>query len=382
MTTPLDESNGAARPHLPVPLGKTLEALIPQFLGWLRFVRLRTENTGKAYGHDLAMFVEFCRGVGVTLPDQVTFRTVEMYCAWLLHERARKPSTANRHRYAIGELFKYLRREGIVLTNPVADVFPMKQGRRLPSYLSIAEQERVLRVVAKDTSLTGRRDLALVATALFCGLRCAELAGLRMEHVDLEAGVLRVVGKGDKERESVVIPRLRTILADYLENVRPALMALPIRGYVCREGRGRTWVADYKCNGKRYRWQTGAQDEAEARAILAERIADLQIRQTSPFLFVRAGLKGEHRKRKAGLPLLTRSIFMLIRRGLTPIVGRPVAPHMLRHSFASRLRENGADLVLIQEAMGHAQLSTTAIYAHLSSKKQRADVAKYLGAGA
>lgn len=358
--------------------GKTLEAGAPQFLGWLRFVRLRTENTVKSYGHDLALFVGFCRGVGITMPDQVTFRTIEMYGAWLMHQRGRAVSTANRHRYAIGEFFKYLRREGFTMSNPAADVLPLKQHRRLPKYLSIAEQERVLRLLAKDDTRTGRRDYALVATALFCGLRCEELATLRMEHVNLDDGVLRVVGKGDKEREAVIIPRLRAILADYLEHVRPALMAFPIHGWIRRKASKHAWTGNYEFEGKDHCFTTGTRVKAEAQARLDERVADLRVRQTSPFVFVRSTRTGAYLRRHSGRPLLTRSIFMLIRCRLTPMLGRPVAPHMLRHSFASRLRENGADLALIQEALGHADIRTTTIYAHLSSKKRKADVAKYL----
>jgi len=99
-------------------------------------------------------------------------------------------------------------------------------------------------------------------------------------------------------------------------------------------------------------------------------------RHGSPYLFTRVG------NRSAGArgaqPLLTRSIWYILERQVSPVVGKPVFPHMLRHSFASRLRENGCPLELIAEALGHSDISTTLIYAHMSTKKQRADIARYL----
>ncbi len=100
----------------------------------------------------------------------------------------------------------------------------------------------------------------------------------------------------------------------------------------------------------------------------------------------RAGIPGKnasptngYRLNRAGLPLLIRYIFHIVRTGVSPIVDRRAFPHLLRHSFASRLRENGAPLELIQEAMGHANLSTTMVYAHLSSSKRRTDLTRFLG---
>ena len=99
---------------------------------------------------------------------------------------------------------------------------------------------------------------------------------------------------------------------------------------------------------------------------------------TPPFLFVNAHAKGGQRVRRAGQALLAKTVFQLVRRAVSPIIGRPVHPHMLRHSFASRLRENGADLQLIQEALGHANINTTTMYAHLTTARRRQDLARLL----
>jgi len=190
-------------------------------------------------------------------------------------------------------------REEITVKNPATDVFLLPTHKKLPGHLSIPEQEQLLEALAQDPTSLGFRDYALVATGLLTGLRCSELSHLQLGHVDLAAGILRVVeGKGRKDRELPIIPRLERILRSYLEVTRPRL---------------------------------------------------------GP-----------------------RTIFITIRRLCEEVLNRHVHPHMLRHSFASRLRENGADLQDIQEALGHAVITTTTMYAHLTTRRQREKLAEYL----
>jgi integrase/recombinase XerD len=202
----------------------------------------------------------------------------------------------------------------------------LKTPKRLPKYITIPDQDRVLAELAKDRTPYGIRDRAIVATMFLAGPRVSEVATLRMEQVDLAARTLRFIGKGDKERELPIVPRLAKTLDEYVRDARPALL------------RGR----------------------------------DL------PWFFVPLG-KNRGSRNKHTDELLTRSLFMMIRLKLGPLVGDKVHPHMLRHSFASRLRENGADLQLIQEALGHECLSTTTIYAHITTSKRRQELARLLG---
>jgi integrase/recombinase XerD len=310
--------------------GATMGQQLHPFLGWLYAVRGRSQNTIHAYQDDIQGFVAFAESAGVVLPSQATFNLLEMYFAHRQRREGRKATTVNRTRYALGTFFRYLRRQGLVTHDPVADTFPLPEPERVPKYLTIAEQERVLAAFAARRSLAGRRDFAMIACALFTGVRVSELATVRVTDLDLATGILRVVGKGDKQRECVVVPRLRAILRDYLKRTWPAIV------------------------GGRHR---------------------------SPYLFTRVGRNAS--KRKRGEPLLTRSIYWRLEKEVSPLIGRPVNPHMLRHSFASRLRENGAPLEVIQQALGHADIGTTLIYAHVSTTKQRADIALYLeGKGA
>ncbi len=363
----------------PIRPGATLAQLVPVFCGWFGTVRGRTKNTVKSYAEDLAAFARFCATAGVTRPEAVTFQLVEMYLARLT-TRGLKATSANRQLHAIRSFFKFLRRNGYASVNPADDVFSLPKPKRLPKCLSIPQQERLLAHLAESESLEGRRNHALVATALFCGLRVEELATLRLSDVDLEAGHLRVVGKGDSQREVPVTPRLAAILRNYIDTVRPQLVSVKVRGSLRRNGTrgGRVWSMLYTVDGRPVRESTGTSDEAEARAILADRVRDLRIEQESPYLFVRADANGSYFRYKKGQPLLTRTIFYIVNTKISAIVGEHVHPHMFRHSFASRLRENGAPLELIQEALGHQNISTTLIYARMSTQRQRADIARYL----
>src|SRR5262249_6115564 len=108
-------------------------------------------------------------------------------------------------------------REEITDRNPAMDVFLLPVGKKLPKYLTLLEQDRVLAELSRRRDLVGQRDHALVATGLLAGLRCSELSSLGVTHVDLEAGVLRVVqGKGGRDRELPIAPQLEAVLGPYL----------------------------------------------------------------------------------------------------------------------------------------------------------------------
>jgi site-specific recombinase XerD len=323
--------------------GATLAALVEPFLFWFRVVRRRTLVTCEAYGQDLRTFLDFADRAGLQTPDQVRPRMISWFLAWLQEERGLCANSANRHLAALRAFWRYLAHEEVTTADPTAAAFALPTPKRLPTYLTIPEQERVLATLACDDSLIGERDHALVATALLTGLRVAELAALQLGHVDLEAGVLRVVaGKGSKDREVPIVPRLATILRAYLERTRPALLRRPLG--------------------------------PKAQRALARSGAPLG----GPYVFVGAGAKNQWRGRRGGAAMETRSIFQIVRRKVGAVVGRPVSPHVLRHSFATRLRERGADLQLIQEALGHASINTTTIYAHISTARRKAELARFL----
>jgi site-specific recombinase XerD len=354
---------------------RTLRELAPRFLQWFAFVRRRSPNTVAGYGHDLESFLAFCAHAELIEPGAVSFREIEFYLG-LLIERGLRPQTANRHLHCLRTFWAYLMREGLATRNPAAECFVLPTQKKLPDYLTVLEQERVLSVLSEDRSLLGRRDHCLVAVGFFTGLRCGELAALQVQHVDLDAGRLRVVnGKGGKDRELPIIPRLEKILRDYLEEVRPALLGRPM-GSLSRGPGRRSWGLKEHVDGGRSRWHNlGTASRSEAERLRAEMIP---LPSPPPFVFVNAHRTGSGRRRRAGQAILGKCIFRLVRETVGPIIGRAVHPHMLRHGFASRLRENGGDLLLIQEALGHADIRTTSLYTHLTTNRRRQELAELL----
>jgi integrase len=174
---------------------------------------------------------------------------------------------------------------------------------------------------------------------------------------------------------SPVIPRLEAILRAYLEEVRRPLVGRLMGGFhLTRDGRPSGLKYSDGDGVRRYRSLRGlsADGVAAVRATLAPMPA------ASPYVFVNASPVQSHRVTRAGLPRVSRLVLRIVREVVGPIVGRKVYTHMLRHSFASRLRENGADLQDIQEALGHSVITTTTMYAHISTRRRREKLAEYL----
>lgn len=242
--------------------------------------------------------------------------------------------------------------------------------------MHVPNQERWLSLLAENHTPVAVRNYALVATALLTGLRNSELSNLQVEHVDLESGVLRVIeGKGKKDRELPIIPRLEAILRDLPHPSAATTSRAP--GHQHRQaGPERRsyyfYVRQSRPDGTMItlaRAKTVREAEEARRRVAPTPMAN-------PYVFVRAD-RWVHRR--VGEPLGPRSIFMTIRRLAKAMIGLDdVYPHMLRRSFAARLREKGADLQDIQEALGHTSINTTAIYSRLALRTQRERLADYL----
>jgi site-specific recombinase XerD len=195
--------------------------------------------------------------------------------------------------------------------------------------------------------------------------------------------VLDVNGKGMKDRELPVVPRLEAILRGYLAEVRDPLVRRPvgrIRESTARTmaGRDRRYTRTVAvCRNGQYRSLARAGQTIPSPEEV-ERLRAALIPPASPYVFVMAHPTNSRGATRAGKSLVSRSVLRVVREVVGPIVGRPVYTHMLRHSFASRLRENGADLQDIQEALGHSVITTTTMYAHISTRRRREKLAEYL----
>ncbi|MGH7390360.1 MAG: tyrosine-type recombinase/integrase [Candidatus Rokuibacteriota bacterium] len=305
-----------------VPSGQlALAAYVRPFLDWASLVRELSPATIASYQDAVTSFLEFCDRAGIQSPAAVKVRTIETYVAWLRHEKGLSVSTANHRRAALATLWRFLIREEVATSNPAADAYALRGPKRLPQYLSPTEQDRALHVLARATELRANRAFAIVATLNLCGLRASELCALELGDVDLETGIVRVnLGKGSKDRLIPLLSWMRGVLHWYIEKVRPRLVR-----------------------------------DSQTQALFLNR-------------------------RGTG-PMGPKSLWVLVSRAVSPIVGRHAHPHALRHSFATRALEGGGNTVGLQMAMGHSSPTTTAIYTHIPDPQYRAKLAAWLATG-
>jgi integrase/recombinase XerC len=277
------------------------------FLAYLRTVRHVSPHTLNAYGGDLARLAAFLEREGISDVRKTDLRVLRRFLAHE-EERGLAKSSVARLVASIRSLWKWMHKERIVAANVATALRSPKRRRTLPEPLT---KEEVLRVLSRpaDDSFLAARALAVVEALYSAGLRVAELARLDLDDVDLVRGTIRARGKGRKERLAFLGKDARAALERYLglRQVDAALRGSPAV-FVNRRG-GRLSV----------------------RGI--QRVVDAEL--------ARAGLAG---------------------RG---------SPHTLRHSFATHLLDAGADLRSVQEMLGHADLATTQIYTHVTTKRLR-----------
>ncbi len=284
-------------------MAPTLDVGIQQFLDHLRVERELTPATVEAYGRDLAGFAHFAAGRTISRADTVSAIDV---LDFLVHLSERKLSARSQARrlVALRQLFKFFKGERIIAADPTEDIDLPRFGRKLPEFLSTEEVDRLLGAPDRRTP-RGARDAAMIETLYATGLRVSELCKLRLRDLNFDAGYLRALGKGRKERLVPIGEAALTALRGYVETVRAGFS----RGraldtlFLTHHGRAMSRQGFWKLLG---RYATAA------------------------------GI----RKR--------------------------ISPHKLRHSFATHLVERGADLRAVQAMLGHADIGTTEIYTHLS----------------
>jgi integrase/recombinase XerC len=314
-----------------------MKAALVEFLDHLRLNENASRHTVRAYDSDLSQFLAFLAGragrtrAELTMADFDQLNIREFLAD--LHRRGNTRSSTARKLAAIRTFSRYLRREGILDGDPAALVGTPKPEQRLPAHLGEAEMSTLLEM--PDTSQPlGRRDRAILELFYASGLRLSELVGLDLGDVNLNGRMVRVLGKGGKER---IVPFNRST-----------------------EAALRAWLRD--------RESFAIGDSEPLRESRGPRTASRQLRAASR----------EPRMARPGRPplflnyrggrLSTRSVDRLVRRYVAACSTRfGISPHALRHSFATHLLERGADLRAIQELLGHARLSTTQRYTHLNA---------------
>ena len=284
------------------------QALIDAFLDALWLEKGLSENTLKSYRHDLEKLGDWVSGQGTTL---LTLRRADMntYLSYRMQRGLKARSTA-RCLSCVRAFYRYLLRENKIDVDPTLQVENPKLGRPLPDTLTEADVEKLL--AAPDTSSPiGMRDRTMLEVLYACGLRVSELTNLKMSEINLRQGVVRIVGKGSKERLVPLCEEAISWLNRYLQEARNELLKKNL-----------------------------AQD-----TVFPSNRGSVMTRQT---FWHR--LK-EH-ARHAGIT-------------------KKLSPHTLRHAFATHLLNHGADLRVVQLLLGHSDLSTTQIYTHIAQHRMK-----------
>jgi integrase/recombinase XerC len=296
-----------------------LKEHIRAFLTFLRYNRNVSPHTLRAYETDLTQFLEFAAARAECKPSglraaQMDVDAVREFLAEL-HRRGNSRASAARRLAALRTFARYLVREEILGDDPTTLVGAPKREQTLPAHLGTAETDRLL--AAPDASQpAGRRDRAILELFYASGLRLSELVDLDLEDVNLSGRVVRVRGKGGKER-----------LVPFNQSTAAAIRTM--------NADGRTSNFELRTSNKGTRSPQGR-------------------RRNPLFLNLRGGR------------LTTRSVDRIVRRYVREAaIARGISPHALRHTFATHLLQAGADLRAIQELLGHANLSTTQRYTHL-----------------
>ena len=294
-----------------------MDELLTQFLEHLRYERNVSEHTLRNYASDLQQFRDYLAPANpktgkrteppIAGVDHITIRE------WLatLHSAQKQKTSIARKLAALRTFFQFLVREGMLEMNPAKLVSTPRLEKKLPKHLSIEEAVKFVETPNLETDL-GKRDRAILELMYATGVRVAELTKLNLGHIDFRNRLIRVIGKRRKERIVPFGEPALEALKNYLEIREGFLDAAPI-----------------------------SEREPEA-------------------LFLNY----------QGTRITTRSVGRMVEKYIRECAGRyDISPHALRHSFATHLLDSGADLRDIQELLGHARLSTTQIYTHVSMEK-------------
>ncbi|MBO0481985.1 site-specific tyrosine recombinase XerD [Candidatus Enterococcus courvalinii] len=285
---------------------------LSEYLHYLNIERGLSANTRKSYERDLEQYLHFMEEKKITSWQMVDRYLVIQYLE-KLHEEQKATATITRMISSLRRFHQFLRQERYTDHDPMQHIDTPKKAQKLPSTLTLKEVETLIET--PDTSKTlGIRDRAILEVMYATGMRVSELINLKLGDLHLSLGLLQTIGKGDKER---IIP-----LGDYAIQ----------------------WLERYL---------------DEARPLLVKDTSELHV-------FVNNHGKGLSRQG------IWKNLKQLVQQAG---IRKDVTPHTLRHSFATHLLENGADLRTVQELLGHADISTTQIYTHIT-KKRMTDVYK------
>lgn len=290
-------------------MNKFYKDYLEDFAHYLKIDQDKSDNTIQAYLRDLTIFFDYCDKSSIDQWEQVDYAFVQSYLNDL-HQKNYATSSTSRMLSSLRQFFHYLLKEQIITLNPMQKVLGPKKEKHLPASLSLDQVEKILQ--APDTSdYIGLRDRAILELMYATGLRVSELTHLSLRDLHLELGFIQTIGKGNKERLLPIGEEAAYWLNQYLQDVRPLFLAKKTSRHT-------------------------------QHVFLNQR----------------------------GNPFTRQGIWKNLNKYVQIAgISMDVSPHMLRHSFATHLLENGADLRMVQELLGHSNISTTQIYTHISKHR-------------
>lgn len=283
-----------------------MDQLVDQYVNFLIVEKGLAAKTIEAYASDLSAFLSFLKSRKLHFIEQADTAVILQYII-NLRKTGLGARTRARHLVTLRGFFQYLKKTGVLNQNPAKMIDLPKSGLKLPDVLSIDHVATLLEAPDRQKPL-GLRDAAMLELVYAAGLRVSELINLELICLNLEAGFVRVLGKGNKERIVPIGRKAIDCLYEYLESARKVQLK----------------------------------------------------EKTSRYVFVA----------RAGKPMTRQAFWKLLRQYcLQAGIKQKVTPHSLRHSFASHLLEGGADLRAVQVMLGHVDIATTQIYTHIAQKR-------------
>jgi site-specific recombinase XerD len=306
--------------------------------------------------------VEWAKGAGLEVANLKPV-DIDSFFIWLRREKENCAKSVNRKRSSLNMFYKWLQRKELIIKNPMDQVDRMKESKTLPHYLTPQEQKALILAAQNGqtpkrfiSSFTKERSYLLILLLLDCGLRIGEACSLRVENINLEEGTLKVCGKGEKERISVLSDRLMIALKEYLERVN----------VIDLEGKIRPGIAARGLNLRKISKETGIPFSTVIELTVARRPESIRAaREKELQSFINEKVKPLPLQyllfNRGGQPLNTRQAFRIVKE-IGKKAGVNIHPHLLRHSFATNLRRKGGDMMLLKEALGHSSILTTQMY--------------------
>jgi len=281
--------------------------MLASFLKYLKVEKGYSAHTVRSYGDDVKQFLLYC-GLDPENdhPLKLTHRQVRHWLSSIISKDI-SPRSANRKLSSLRAFYRYLLREGVVKTNPLTRISPPKSGKRLPSFVGESEMNLLLDPEHFNDDFIGFRDRLVLGMIYYTGIRLSEVVGMTIDKIDFSSQSIKVIGKGNKERVLPIHPELKKLISQYL-----------------------SYRDEIKLN------------KVEKSLFLTEK----------------------------GKPIYPKLVYRIVKANLSKVTTlEKKSPHVLRHTFATHLLNNGAELNAIKELLGHANLSATQIYTHSSFEK-------------